>query len=115
MLKIGYRPRLQLLIQGVLGIWLCHDDASDIYGTTQTARYPDQLFEGELLAGTYAKTAFEKDGLSQELKKAAGRRVLNAEMDHRLNASDGSAPERRQADGGTNSRNGYDKNPGLRG
>ena len=59
---------------------------------------PDQLLD-QLLAGTDAKMAFEKDGLLDELKKALAERVLNAEMDHHLDAG--------AADGRVNSRNGY--------
>src|SRR4051812_42360510 len=58
-------------------------------------RIPDALLD-QLLAGADPKTAFEADGLLNELKKALAERALNAEMDHHL-ASD--------ADG--NSRNGY--------
>ena len=61
---------------------------------------PDQLLD-QLLAGTDAKMAFEKDGLLDELKKALAERVLNAEMDHHLDAG--------AADGRANSRNGYGK------
>ena len=61
---------------------------------------PDQLLD-QLLAGTDAKMAFEKDGLLDELKKALAERVLNAEMDHHLDAC--------AADGRANSRNGYGK------
>lgn len=53
------------------------------------------------MAGTDAKIAFEKDGLLDELKKALAERVLNAEMDHHLDAG--------AADGRANSRNGYGK------
>jgi putative transposase len=60
----------------------------------------DQLLDG-LLAGADAKTAFEKDGLLDELKKALAERVLNAEIDHHLEGS--------EADGRANSRNGYGK------
>ena len=59
---------------------------------------PDQLLD-QLLAGADAKTAFEKDGLLDELKKALAERVLNAEMDHHL--------ETGERDGRANSRNGY--------
>src|SRR5512144_2043734 len=59
---------------------------------------PDQLLD-QLLAGTDAKAAFEKDGLLDELKKALAERVLNAEMDHHLEAG--------EMDGRANSRNGY--------
>src|SRR5512132_183825 len=61
---------------------------------------PDQLLD-QLLAGTDAKMAFEKNGLLDELKKALAERVLNAEMDHHLDAG--------AADGRANSRNGYGK------
>jgi putative transposase len=61
---------------------------------------PDQLLD-QLLAGADAKAAFEKDGLLDELKKALAERVLNAEMDHHL--------ETGEADGRSNSRNGYGK------
>ena len=57
---------------------------------------PDQVLD-QLLAGADAKTAFDKDGLLDELKKALAERALNAEMDHHLDAGEG--------DG--NSRNGY--------
>jgi putative transposase len=57
---------------------------------------PDQILD-QLLAGADAKTAFDKDGLIDELKKALAERALNAEMDHHLDAGGG--------DG--NSRNGY--------
>src|SRR5512134_83627 len=63
---------------------------------------PDQVLD-QLLAGADAKAAFEKDGLLDELKKALAERVLNAEMDHHL--------ETGEADGRTNSRNGYGKCP----
>ena len=56
---------------------------------------PDQVLD-QLLAGADAKTAFDKDGLLDELKKALAERALNAEMDHHLvNGEPG------------NSRNGY--------
>jgi putative transposase len=61
---------------------------------------PDQLLD-QLLAGADAKAAFEKAGLLDELKKALAERVLNAEMDHHL--------ETGEADGRSNSRNGYGK------
>ena len=50
----------------------------------------------ELLAGADPKTAFDPNGLLDELKKALAERALNAEMDHHL-AGDESG----------NSRNGY--------
>jgi len=52
-----------------------------------------------LLAGADAKTAFAKDGLLDELKKAFAERALNAEIDHHLDNG--------QEDGRPNSRNGY--------
>ena len=48
---------------------------------------PDQLLE-QLLAGADAKTAFAKDGLLDELKKALAERALNAEMDHHLDGGE---------------------------
>ena len=60
----------------------------------------DQLLD-QLLGGADAKTAFEKDGLLEELKKALAERALNAEIDHHLEIG--------EADGRTNSRNGYGK------
>ena len=65
---------------------------------------PDALLD-QLLAGTDAKTAFDKDGLLDELKKALAERALNAEMDHHLEtgAEDG------------NRRNGYGKKTVLTG
>jgi putative transposase len=59
---------------------------------------PDQVLD-QLLAGADAKTAFDKDGLLDELKKALAERALNAEMDHHLDAGEGSG----------NNRNGYGK------
>jgi len=58
-------------------------------------RIPDTLLD-QLLAGADPKTAFDADGLLDDLKKALAERVLNAEMDHHL-ASDQAG----------NSRNGY--------
>ncbi len=65
---------------------------------------PDALLD-QLLAGADAKTAFDKDGLLAELKKALAERVLNAEMDHHLDTGAG--------DG--NRRNGYGKKTVLTG
>jgi putative transposase len=59
----------------------------------------------QLLAGADAKTAFDKDGLLDELKKALAERALNAEMDHHLEAGEG--------DG--NRRNGYGRKTVLTG
>ena len=58
---------------------------------------PDAILD-QLLAGADAKTAFDPNGLLDELKKALAERVLNAEMDHHL------AGEERG-----NRRNGYGK------
>ena len=58
-------------------------------------RIPDALLD-QLLAGADPKTAFEADGLLDDLKKALAERALNAEMDHHL---------AREETG--NSRNGY--------
>jgi putative transposase len=56
---------------------------------------PDALLD-QLLAGADAKTAFDPNGLIDELKKALAERALNAEMDHHLTSGDGG-----------NTRNGY--------
>lgn len=40
------------------------------------------------LTGTDSKTAFERDGLLDELKKALPERALNAEMDHHLDVGE---------------------------
>jgi putative transposase len=58
---------------------------------------PDQLLD-QLLAGADPKTAFDKDGLLDGLKKALAERALNAEMDHHLNSAEPG-----------NTRNGYGK------
>src|SRR3954447_3599354 len=59
-------------------------------------RIPDHLLD-QLLAGAEAQTAFAKDGLLDELKKALAERALNAEMDYHLN----------QESESDNTRNGY--------
>jgi putative transposase len=59
-------------------------------------RIPDAILD-QLLAGADPKTAFDPNGLLDELKKALAERALNAEMDHHL-AGDG---------GAGNNRNGY--------
>src|ERR1700732_5259470 len=46
-------------------------------------RIPDAILS-HLLAGADAKTAFDPNGLLDDLKKALAERVLNAEMDHHL-------------------------------
>ena len=59
-------------------------------------KIPDAILD-QLLAGADAKTAFDPNGLLDELKKALAERALNAEMDHHLGG-----------DGGVgNGRNGY--------
>src|ERR1700733_12076080 len=44
---------------------------------------PDAIVD-QLLAGADAKTAFDPNGLLDDLKKALAERGLNAEMDHHL-------------------------------
>lgn len=51
----------------------------------------------QLLAGSDAKTAFESNGLLDQLKKALAERALNSEMDHHLSDEETVG----------NSRNGY--------
>ncbi|MGN6058234.1 MAG: IS256 family transposase [Sphingomicrobium sp.] len=63
-------------------------------------RIPDALLD-QLLGGADAKTAFDPNGLLDDLKRALAERALNAEIDHHL---DGEAVE-----GRSNSRNGYGK------
>jgi len=46
-------------------------------------RISDAILD-QLLAGADAKTAFDPNGLLDDLKKALAERVLNAEMDHHL-------------------------------
>src|SRR6202162_2969596 len=46
-------------------------------------RIPDAILD-QLLAGPDAKTAFDPNGLLDDLKKALAERVLNAEMDDHL-------------------------------
>ena len=60
-------------------------------------RIPDAILD-QLLGGADPKTAFDPNGLLDDLKKALAERVLNAEMDHHLVNGDGS-----------NTRNGYGK------
>src|SRR3569623_660942 len=59
-------------------------------------RIPDAILD-QLLAGADPKTAFDPNGLLDELKKAFAERALNAEMDHPLSGEEGAG----------NSRNGY--------
>ena len=65
---------------------------------------PDSILD-QLLAGSDAKTAFESNGLLDQLKKALAERALNAEMDHHL-SGEGTAG---------NSRNGYGRKTVLTG
>src|SRR3712207_625714 len=58
----------------------------------------DELLD-QPLAGRDPQTAFGKDGLVDELKRALTVRALNAEMDHHLQGE--------AAEGRANSRNGY--------
>jgi putative transposase len=50
-------------------------------------RIPDAILD-QLLAGADAKTAFDPNGLLDDLKKALAERVLNAEMDHHLGSEE---------------------------
>jgi putative transposase len=59
---------------------------------------PDAILD-QLLAGSDAKSAFDSNGLIDQLKKALAERVLNAEMDHHLSHAIATG----------NSRNGYGK------
>src|SRR5215204_6041746 len=61
----------------------------------KTPRIPDALLD-QLLGGADPKTAFDANGLLDDLKKALAERALNAEMDHHLSS-----------DAAGNSRNGY--------
>jgi hypothetical protein len=47
----------------------------------KASRIPDALLD-QLLAGADPKTAFDANGLLDDLKKALAERALNAEMDH---------------------------------
>lgn len=46
-------------------------------------KIPDAILD-QLLAGADPKTAFEPDGLLDEIKRALAERTLNPEMDHHL-------------------------------
>jgi putative transposase len=59
---------------------------------------PDELLE-QLLAGSDPRTALADGGVLDGLKRALAERVLNAELDHRLDAG--------EPDGRANGRNGY--------
>jgi putative transposase len=50
-------------------------------------RIPDAVLD-QLLAGADARTAFDPNGLLDDLKKALAERVLNAEMDHHLRSDE---------------------------
>ena len=58
-------------------------------------KIPDAILD-QLLGGADPKTAFDRNGLLDDLKKALAERALNAEMDHHLTNGEGG-----------NSRNGY--------
>src|SRR3954467_11114047 len=58
-------------------------------------KIPDAILD-QLLAGTDPKTAFDPNGLLDDLKKALAERALNAGMDHHLSGEEAG-----------NSRNGY--------
>lgn len=64
----------------------------------KASNIPDQLLN-QLLAGADPKSAFAKDGLLDELKKALAERALNAEIDHHLDSG--------EPDGRPKSRNVY--------
>jgi putative transposase len=49
----------------------------------QEPKIPDAILD-RLLAGADPKTAFDPNGLLDELKKALAERALNAQMDHHL-------------------------------
>ena len=51
-------------------------------------KIPDAILD-QLLAGADAETAFDPNGLLDELKKALAERALNAEMDHHLSGESG--------------------------
>ena len=51
---------------------------------------PDALLD-QLLGGADPKTAFAKDGLLDELKKALAERALNAELDQHLASGEGNS------------------------
>jgi putative transposase len=59
---------------------------------------PDEVLN-QLLAGSAPRAALAEGGLLDELKKALAERVLNAELDHHLEAG--------EPDGRPNGRNGY--------
>src|ERR1700750_2889044 len=66
-------------------------------------RIPDAVLD-QLLGGADAKTAFDPNGLLDELKKAFAERALNAELDQHLSAE--------AAEGRANIRNGYGRKTG---
>src|SRR4051812_2571422 len=77
-------------------VWAGHDGNEGFSMARRKAPHiPDALLD-QLLAGADPKTAFDADGLLDDLKKALAERALNAEMDHHL-ASEETG----------NSRNGY--------
>src|SRR5580692_9230027 len=66
------------------------------HGPTQGSQDPDAILD-QLLGGADPKTAFDPNGLLDDLKKALAERALNAEMDHHLSGEAGAG----------NGRNGY--------
>ena len=75
------------------------EDEGDIVWRDESNRLFPTSCLISFLAGADPKTAFAKDGLLDELKKALAERALNAEIDHHLDKA------RRR--GRVNSRNGY--------
>ena len=57
---------------------------------------PDHLLDQQL-AGADAQSAFAKNGLLDELKKALAERALNAEMDHHLDQGTVNLAPKRQS------------------
>ena len=60
-------------------------------------RIPDAILD-QLLAGADPKTAFDPNGLLDDLKKVLAERALNAEMDHHLAGEGGTGNGRRYHD-----------------
>ncbi|WP_444849024.1 transposase [Methylosinus sp. LW4] len=86
------------LLEGVSGISCVggHDgEEGDLpWPDAKRPAIPDALLD-QLLAGADPKTAFDPNGLLDDLKKALAERVLNAEMDHHLATGEAAnSPER---------------------
>ncbi len=91
---------------GSVRIFVCEGGHNGSEGAPEMPRrkepkIPDGILD-QLLAGADAKTAFDPNGLLDELKKALAERALNAEMDHHLGGEGGAG----------NGRNGYGKQDG---